>query len=733
MRRATQALRAISIAGVLAMLMLWGAGVATADHGTAGGASGNGVVPIFIHGNPNCDDLGYTEGFKPQPEPPPNGVYPFPSDPLNTVTIANNNGAFFDWSSTLGIDAVIVKGGPNADAFVYPVESFSDTGLHAPINPNNNTPYAISHIEFCYDYEVTVEKTADTTFTRSFEWDISKTVSPDEWNLFSGDTGTSEYTVAVTQTGYTDSDWAVSGTVTVTNNTPYPATIESVSDEISGIGPIAVCGDVTFPVVLGPGESLDCDYATPLPDGSSRTNTATASTSGRVGGAQGTADVEFSAPTTEVNATVNVDDTNGDSWLFTDTGQQTYERTFECDAGEGQHDNTATIRETGQSDSASVVVNCYALGVEKTAQTSFTRTWAWTITKTADESDLTLAPGQVFDVTYAVEVDASSTDDDHAASGGIWISNPNPARAAELTGVTDLVSPSIAATVNCPSLTVPAGGSLHCTYDAPLPDASSRTNTATATLQNNSYDKDGNATANGTTDFSGSADVTFGADPTEEVDECVDVTDTETGFLGTVCADVVPASFHYLVTYGPFAEPDDCGEHEFPNTAGFVTNDTGATGDDTWNLRITVACQQSGGCTLTLGYWKTHSSEGPAPYDDAWGLIGPDEHLTYFLGSGQTYLDVLWTPPRRNAWYILARQYIAAQMNMLNGASVPSDVQDAFDRATDLLSEYDADGPKTPGENFIPKSKDRRKAVKAAKVLDQYNNGLLGPGHCDEQ
>ena len=63
-------------------------------------------------------------------------------------------------------------------------------------------------------------------------------------------------------------------------------------------------------------------------------------------------------PPTVVNGSVNVDDTNGMSWLFTDSGTQTYTKTFRCDEDKGTHDNTATIRETGQSDDARVTVTC---------------------------------------------------------------------------------------------------------------------------------------------------------------------------------------------------------------------------------------------------------------------------------------------------------------------------------------------------------------------------------------
>jgi hypothetical protein len=76
------------------------------------------------------------------------------------VTITSD-GTYFDWSSTLGIDAVIVKGGPNANAYVYdpPEESFGDSNCSSPINPNTGQPFGLSHIEFCYDYELDVART----------------------------------------------------------------------------------------------------------------------------------------------------------------------------------------------------------------------------------------------------------------------------------------------------------------------------------------------------------------------------------------------------------------------------------------------------------------------------------------------------------------------------------------------------------------------------------------------
>src|SRR4029078_4603398 len=169
------------------------------------------------------------------------------------------------------------------------------------------------------------------------------------WNLFDGDSGTSQYTVTVAKTGSTDSAWAVSGTISIHNLTPFLATLGAVADPMeSGFGGTLDCG-VTFPYVMALDETLTCSYPIPLPNGDNRTNTANVTATGLVGGGVATADVTFGAPTTEVNAGVTVNDTNGSSWAFGDSGSVSYNRTFSCGGDQGVHGNTATIVETNQS------------------------------------------------------------------------------------------------------------------------------------------------------------------------------------------------------------------------------------------------------------------------------------------------------------------------------------------------------------------------------------------------
>lgn len=580
-----------------------------------------------------------------------------------------------------------------------------------------------------YPY-VTVSKTATTTFTRTFGWDISKSVDPATWNLFTGDTGTSDYTVGVTKDAGTDSAWAVSGTITIDNPGTVDASITSVADVVSGAPTTAtVSCPFSFPHTLAAGDSVDCTYSTPLPNGSAQTNTATVTLSaGTV--FQGHAAVTFGSPTTTVNGTIHVTDSvEGSLGAFSATGQATYSHTFGCDGDEGTNDNTATIVETGQTASASVTVNCYALGVTKDAATSLTRTYHWSIDKSSsDPATLTLNPGETFLYHYSVTVDVTGhTDSAWAATGNIHVHNPAPI-AATINSVTDAISGGITGVVDCGSATFPytlaAGATLDCTYSATLPDATARTNTATATLQNHDFASDGAATDSGTTNASGTAAVSFANPTISSVDECIDVTDTYAGALGTVCVGDAPHTFNYTRTLGPYTS-QQCGPHTIDNTAMFTTNDTSATGNDSWEVIVTVPCNT--GCTLTQGYWKTHSDYGPAKKSDpTWGLLpgGQGPNTTFYL-SGQTWYQVFWTAPKGgNAYYILAHQYEAAVLNILSGADSTAQVDATIALADTWFQTH------TPTTSLTKAEK--ATVISWAGILGAYNEGTTGPGHCSE-
>jgi uncharacterized repeat protein (TIGR01451 family) len=115
--------------------------------------------PRLLTGNQNCAALpGDLQELR--INNPTDGTF---TNGTLTVTIDVRNtdlGPVFDWTSNIGVDAVVVKGGPDANAFEYdpPNEQTSDKGLHAPVNPQNDKFFGLSHISFCYDAGVVTPK-----------------------------------------------------------------------------------------------------------------------------------------------------------------------------------------------------------------------------------------------------------------------------------------------------------------------------------------------------------------------------------------------------------------------------------------------------------------------------------------------------------------------------------------------------------------------------------------------
>lgn len=621
----------------------------------------------------------------------------------------------------------------SSDPADYTAGTYSYTVVNtATINATTESDTATVTVN-CY--LPSVSKTVSGSFTETTDWTIDKT--PDgNYSLFAGGSVDHDYTIDLDKT-VTPSSYAVSGTVTVVNPHPSAALSATLTDTLSDGTPVVFSACTNGATLVGSALSVPaatttvCSYTAGGLDGDEASNTATLTVNGI---AQGdTKAIIFTGGAAGEPGTVNVTDDNGtpagtgDDRNFgpinadSSTG---YSQTFSCSTDPADYTsgtysytvvNTASIDETTDSDTATVTVDCYAPVVTKTALPSFSRDWTWTIDKTGDQTALTLDEGQSFVVNYDVTVDATSIDDGWTVTGTITVQNPNPDAAMTLASVTD-VAGGISAPVICPGLTVPAGGTLECTYDtgvqsSPGVNPFGATNTASAVFAGSSW--------------TGTAPITFGTTPATETDECIDVTDSEGGALGTVCAGGAPHSFRYPLTVGPYAT---CGTYQFENIADFVTNDNAETGSDNHIVTIDVPCPQ--GCTLTQGYWKTHSTNGPAPYDETWAEIGES---TPFFFSAQSYYQVLWTSPTGgNAYYILAHQYIAAELNMLDGAAAPAEVQTAFAAATTWFDntqhtpEYVASLKGKTGQVA------RSQLITWAGILADYNEGDLGPGHCDE-
>ena len=258
-----------------------------------------------------------------------------------------------------------------------------------------------------------------------------------------------------------------------------------------------------------------------------------------------------------------------------------------------------------------------------------------------------------------------------------------------------------------------------CSYGpVSLANGSARTNTGAA-----------DSSTYGIVRGEGAAAVSFVA-PTTVRDNAVNVTDSYSG--AAVLATGLTASRAFTYPRPVQASQLACGANTLSNTASLATDD-GAMRTASVNVTAMLDCSTAAvpppppavpptaGCTLTQGYWGTHSSKGPAKYDATWALVGEN---TPFYQSGASYYGVLQLPTKGNAYYQLAHQFIAAKLNILKGAAAPA----GFDMAA-------ADAfftANTPAQIAALKGSSplRAQALAWAATLDSYNNGLLNAPHC---
>jgi len=713
-----------------------------------------------------CVDLGYDFGFR--VGDPSNGTYSVALENVENenggplvITISNysndytgNGIAGFDWSSNIPVGAVKVKAGTPSTLYTYEPATKSGEGVLSDRS-------SVSHINFCYNAFVEVEKTAYPSFDREWEWSIAKandsgSSAENRWNLnaLSEDFDV-DYTITVGAEVAEYRNFAVSGTITVTNPAIWgiDAEIAEVKDIIDGVELDVDCG-VNFPETLSPGEELVCSYSGTFDEmpGETLVNTAIVEVTEASGvkGGSATADVAFDLDdpdqvNSDINECISVDDPllgiEGYEVCLDDLNSygeyeitESYDvRDFE-DLACGEFDvlNTAQFGDLeGQIATSTVFVDFECvLDANKTAVTSFDRDWEWDIDKDNDSGSamanpLLLTPGQSFEVEYTVSGGAMAVDHNFAVNGVITIANSavNP-EAARITEVSDKIG-DVVATVDCGMVTFPydlePGHDFSCSYSADLPNSDSATNTAKVKVDSN-YSDFSDATA--------TADVIFDLnDPDNVTNNCIDISDSLVPSVDdTICVgDLVNGNYNitYSINLNDYIfSPADCGAGELENIASFITNDDMVTDSDNSIVYFDLTCEA--GCTLSQGYWRTHSIYGPAPYDDNWANIpGGAEDAPFFL-SGQTYYEVMWTPPRGNSYYQLAPQWVAAYLNVLNGADIPADVESAWNDAKELFETY------TPEQVANLRGQAARPWRDLASILDDYNNGLLGPGKCSE-
>jgi hypothetical protein len=246
-------------------------------------------------------------------------------------------------------------------------------------------PLRIDGPNDCRD-DLIVTKTAAASFTRTFNWGITKGDDA-TYHLLAGQSVSHPYEIGLTRP-FTDSGWAVAGEITVSNPNDVDISGVAVTDAVSNGGTCSVTTGtgLTVPANGSLTRAYSCAYAN-APSSANGTNTATATWDAATnqtptGTASGTASFAFTNPT-PINPSVTVSDEGSgdpgslvsgndsqDFGPFTAAGTAaSYSRTFSCPTATTAYDanglvsyvyrNVATIDQTGANDDATVTVNCH--------------------------------------------------------------------------------------------------------------------------------------------------------------------------------------------------------------------------------------------------------------------------------------------------------------------------------------------------------------------------------------
>lgn len=137
---------------------------------------------------------------------------------------------------------------------------------------------------------------------------------------------------------------------------------------------------------------------------------------------------------------------------------------------------------------------------------------------------------------------------------------------------------------------------------------------------------------------------------------------------------------------------------------------------------VVPEARAEGSCQLTQGYWQNRAQNAGDLTTEVWLSIRDQP----FYLSGLSYRQVLLVSSQGNAYWILAHQLVAAQANYANGAETPTLVSESLTRAGQLMSQY------TPDQiAALPKDSElRQELIELSRVLDDWNNGLIGSTQC---
>lgn len=326
--------------------------------------------------------------------------------------------------------------------------------------------------------ELGFEKEVLGSVTGDFEWAIDKSVDDNGPIQTTDGTHESEYTVTVTPTGPTYSDFKIWGTITITNPADGEPVLGGLSDLIDLEGATCVVdGTEMTTVEVAPGETKVVEYTcegVELDEPTVVVNTAVITWGEGENAQEATAtatlevedwqvtltnetvevyddmatgeDVLIGTVTTDKDGNITVDPVDGYSYVVNDDGSVTFTYTVEHTVESGTCETFTNVATSIPTDGGTpgedteTVEICYPadLVVLKDAVATYDVTYPWTITKNVDQTEITLPEGETeADAEYTVEVTVGEPiASGFEMSGTIVVTNPN--EWEETVTVTDL-------------------------------------------------------------------------------------------------------------------------------------------------------------------------------------------------------------------------------------------------------------------------------------------------------
>jgi hypothetical protein len=188
--------------------------------------------------------------------------------------------------------------------------------------------------------------------------------------------------------------------------------------------------------------------------------------------------------------------------------------------------------------------------------------------------------------------------------------------------------------------------------------------------------------------------------------------------------------FGYVLTY-PDEGSDDQLDSDFDRYQKVTPCFTLLPGDETMAMDAGMFAYD--GCTYGKGYWKNHAGFGPQDDEVSQLLpiwLGDDAGAkSMAVEDAQTAVDILqqhtYGDPSNGITKLYAH-LLTTKLNIVNFAN-PEDIHETVAEADAFLADHDWNDWDSLDKN------DMKMVLKWKDMLEDYNEGMTGPGSCDDQ